>query len=117
MSGHFTRATAEATKAPSVSRFAWHDVGAVSALAAQTTGSTPTFLTDGEITFTASSPEDYLRRYEELHPTSQEQRPILERAGTYDAIRAKVLEDLKTSNEAPDGFAVTSRYRVIQFQH
>jgi ubiquinone/menaquinone biosynthesis C-methylase UbiE len=116
MSGSFARAVAEATNAPAVNRFAWHEAGPITALAAET-GSTATFLADGQITFTAASAEDYLRRYEDLHPTSQAERPILELAGTYDTVRPQVLKILTDGNESSDGFAVTSRYRVIRIQH
>jgi len=116
LSGQFAQAVAEATSEPLARRFAWHEAAAIDDLAAET-GSKTMFLTDGTITFTADSPEDYLRRYEDLHPTSQEQRPILERAGSYEAVRAQVLQTLTDANEAPDGFAVTSRYRVIEIQH
>lgn len=116
MSGLFARAAAGATGAPPATRFAWHEPRAVQGLVTET-GSSATFLQDGLVTFTAASAEDYLRRYEDLHPASQEQRPILERAGTYDAVRTEVLSALTAGNESPDGFAVTSRYRVIQIQH
>jgi SAM-dependent methyltransferase len=116
LSGQFAGAVAEAQKAPPAKRFAWHEADAIGELAAEK-GATAEFLADGEITFTADSPEDYLRRYEDLHPLSQQQRPILEDAGTYAAVRTEVLQALIDGNESPDGFAVTSGYRVIQIQH
>jgi ubiquinone/menaquinone biosynthesis C-methylase UbiE len=115
MSGLFTRAVADATNAPPTKRFAWHEPDAISNLAASNAADAR-FLEDGQVTFTANTAEDYLRRYEDLHPASKAQRPILEQAGTYDTVRAEVLTTLTEGNESRDGFAVTSRYRIIQIR-
>ena len=106
-------AVAEATGAPPNRRFAWHDSGAIAELAASHAVDAH-FLQDRHVTFTAESAEDYIRGYETDHPVSQEQRPILERAGTYEAVRARALAVLSAANESPDGLAVTSRYRVLE---
>ncbi len=112
MSGLFTRAVADATKAPPSKRFAWHELDAINNLAASHAADAR-FLEDGRVTFSADSADSYLRRYEDLHPVSQEQRPILQQAGTYKAVRAQALALLTAANESPDGFAVTSSYRVL----
>jgi len=115
LSGRLAQAVADATGAAPVQRFAWHEPEAVEELAAER-GASVQFLADGEVTFRAASAEEYLRRHEDFHPVSQEQRPILEQAGTYDAVRSEALAILSAANEPADGFAVTSRYRVIQIQ-
>ena len=112
MSGLLTRAVADATNAPPSERFAWHEPEAIASLAA-THAVDARFLEDGRVTFTADSAEAYLRRFEDDHPVSQLQRPILQRAGTYDAVRARALAVLTAANESSEHFAVTSRYRVL----
>jgi SAM-dependent methyltransferase len=112
MSGLFARAVADATNAPPSKRFAWHEHDAISNLAA-THAVDARFLEDGHVTFTADSPDAYLRRYEDLHPVSQEQRPILQDAGTYNEVRDQALALLTAANESPDAFAVTSSYRLL----
>ena len=64
---------------------------------------------------TASSPEDYLNR-QEKHPMSMSMRPLLERAGLSDSVRAEALAVLRAGNEQPDAFGVQSPYRVIELQ-
>ncbi len=112
MSGLFTRAVADATNAPPSRRFAWHESDAIDNLAASHAVDAR-FLEDGRVTFTADSAEAYLRRFADDHPVSQEQRPILQRAGTYEAVRTQALAVLTAANESPERFAVTSRYRVL----
>ena len=91
---------------------AWHDAGAVGELAARH-GATVEFH-DGEISFVADSPEEYLARTEANHPMSVGVRPILEGAGTGEAVGEQVLAVLKAGNEDPAAFRVTSRYRVVE---
>lgn len=116
LSGLLAQAVAETRGTPLPSRLAWHEPDAIDGLAAETGVAIRFLEPDGEVTFTASSPEDYLRRYEDLHPASHAQRPILEGAGTYDQVRARALAALTAGNEAPEAFAVTSGYRVIRVE-
>jgi hypothetical protein len=39
---------------------------------------------------------------------------VLERAGTYAAVRERALSALRDGNEDPDAFRVASPYRVIE---
>jgi SAM-dependent methyltransferase len=112
MSELFTRAVANASNAQPSKRFAWHEPDTVNNLAASHAADAR-FLEDGHVTFTADSADAYLCRYEDLHPVSQEQRPILQQAGTYEEVRAQALALLTAANESPDQFAVTSGYRVL----
>jgi hypothetical protein len=40
-------------------------------------------------------------------------RPVLERAGTYEEVREQALEILRQGNEDPEGFRVSSPYRIF----
>jgi SAM-dependent methyltransferase len=106
----FARGFAEASGgAPA--RFAWHDEQAVSELAGA--NGAEVHFHDGELPIFAASPEAYLRANEEHHPMSLAGRPLLERAGTYRAVREAALAALAEGNEDPGGFRVESPYRVI----
>jgi SAM-dependent methyltransferase len=110
MVGVFARGLAEASGgAPA--RFAWHDEQAVGELAGAN-GAEVQFH-DGELPIFAASPEAYLSASEEHHPMSLAGRPLLERAGTYRAVREAALAALAEGNEDPGGFRVESPYRVI----
>ncbi|HZC29135.1 MAG TPA: hypothetical protein VE269_05290 [Gaiellaceae bacterium] len=41
-------------------------------------------------------------------------RPLVERAGAYATVREEALAALRAGNEDPDGFRVTSPYRVMR---
>lgn len=41
-------------------------------------------------------------------------RPVIERAGSYPALREEAIAALRAGNEDPDGFRVTSPYRVLR---
>jgi hypothetical protein len=41
-------------------------------------------------------------------------RPLLERAGTYQALRDEAIGVLRAANETPGAFRVTSPYRLIR---
>jgi hypothetical protein len=43
-------------------------------------------------------------------------RPVLERAGSYGAVRDRALSALREGNESPGGFRVRSPYRVIEIR-
>jgi hypothetical protein len=101
-----------AAGAPNRPRFAWEDPDAVRALAAPHGASVDA--EDGRLTVEGSSPEDYFANAETHHPMSLAGRPVLERAGTYAALREEALGVLRAGNEAPGGFRITSPYRVIR---
>jgi SAM-dependent methyltransferase len=110
MVGTYMRAAAAMTgQAPE--RFPWHDPDAVGDLAARH-GATVS-AADGEVAFTAESPEAYLAATEEHHPMSVAMRPLIERGGGGEAIREQALAILREGNEDPAGFRATSRYRVL----
>jgi SAM-dependent methyltransferase len=111
MLGVLTRGIA-AAGGPNRPRFAWEDPDAVRALAAPYGASVEA--EDGRLTNEGSSPEDYFANAETHHPMSLAGRPVLERAGTYAALREEALAVLRTGNEDPGGFRVTSPYRVIR---
>ena len=106
------RAVSAATGFSGPPGLAWHDADAVRDLAARH-GATVAFH-EGEISFVADSPEDYLAINETNHPMAVEVRPILEAAGTGEAVHDDVLAVLKAGNEDPSAFRVTSRYRVLE---
>jgi SAM-dependent methyltransferase len=109
--GEFARATAQATgSAPE--RFAWHDGAAVSELAAA--HGAEVRLHPGELVATASSADAYFAAHEREDPMSLAGRPLLERAGTYDEVRAQALAILREGNEDPQAFRVRSPYRVVE---
>lgn len=113
MAGVFTRAVAEATmRSSGPPRFAWHDSAEVEAMAGRH-GATVRFH-EGELPFYARSPEEYLARHLAHHPMSMATNPVLEGAGTMERVRQEALEVLTRGNEDPDGFRVTSRYRILE---
>lgn len=110
MVGVFARAMAEVTGS-SPPRFPWHDHAAMTELASRYAADVQ--FHDGELEIVADSPEAYLRANQE-HPMSVAARPVLERAGTASATTAKALEILRTGNQDPSRFRVTSPYRLIE---
>jgi SAM-dependent methyltransferase len=97
---------------PSRPSFAWHEpdtVGAVAAAHGATVDAE-----DASLPIRAESPEAYFATAEEHHPMSLAGRPLLERAGTYPAIREEALGVLRANNEDPAAFRVTSPYRIIR---
>jgi SAM-dependent methyltransferase len=95
-------------------RFAWHDPAAMRRLAARH-GASVDFHA-GEIAFVGRSPEDYLAAGESEHPLSVAARPLLERAGSYQAVRDQALAVLRDGNEDARRFRATSRYRVVEIR-
>jgi SAM-dependent methyltransferase len=114
MVGVIARAIGEASGAART-RFAWHDPATVGALAARHGAARVTF-EEGEVSFAAESPESYYADGEANHPMSVASRPLLERAGSCEAVREQALAILRAGNEDPDRFRVTSRYRVIRVE-
>jgi hypothetical protein len=69
---------------------------------------------ESSVAFVARSPEAYLAGPQAEHPMHIAQRPLLERAGTYEATREQMLAALRQGNEDPAAFRVTSRYMVAR---
>jgi len=109
--GVLARGIAEAG-GPSRPPFAWHDPDAVRALPALDGARVDA--EDAELTIERSSPEAYFAEGEAYHPMSIAGRPILERAGTYPRLREEALDTLRAGNQDPDGFRITSPYRVLR---
>jgi hypothetical protein len=93
-------------------RFAWHDPEVVGALAARHGAGARVH--EGKLAITAQSAESYFDANERSHPMSLVSRPVLERAGSYGDVREQALAILREGNEAPEGFRVSSPYRVIE---
>jgi len=110
MLGVLRGAVAEATgTAPA--RFPWHDLDAVTELASRH-GATVS-VEEGEIAFVAESPDAYFAANEANHPMSLSMQPLLERGGAYGAVREEAVAILRSGNQDPDAFRITSRYRVL----
>lgn len=107
----FGQAVAAATGS-SPPRFAWHDEQTLRELSARH-GASATFQ-EGELVIVGESPEAYFDTGEANHPMSLAARPLLERAGTYAATRARALTALRDGNENTSAFRVRSPYRMIQ---
>jgi SAM-dependent methyltransferase len=107
------RAVAEATGRPAAPPFGWHDADRLAQLAAEHGVTVDS--EDAEISFTAGSLEAYVAEGLE-HPMQVASRPLLERAGTYDAVGAQILETLRANNEDPAAFRTTSRYRIHRIE-
>jgi SAM-dependent methyltransferase len=96
-----------------IPRFPWHDRAAVGQLAARF-GANVSFH-ESEVVFSRSAPEAYLHEQETQHPMTIAARGLLQRAGTYDAVRAQMLDALRRGN-GDGAFSTTSRYRVIELR-
>jgi SAM-dependent methyltransferase len=101
-----------AAGAPNRPRFAWHDPEAVRPLAAAHGADVEA--DDAQLTVEGSSPADYFAAAEAYHPMSLAGRPLLERAGTYPALRDEAIGVLRAANETPGAFRVTIPYRLIR---
>jgi SAM-dependent methyltransferase len=111
--GVFGRAMAAATGS-TPQRFAWHERDAVAEVAGRYGASVDAY--DGEIEFSAESPEAYFAAQEENHPMSLATRPLLESAGLYDEVGREGVAVLRGGNLDPTGFRVTSPYRVLELR-
>ena len=92
----------------------WHDEAAVQELASRN-GAAVRFH-EGELQFFADTAEDFLQRNQQNHPMSVATRPLLEKAGSLEAMEAESLAALRAGNEDPERFRVTSRYRVVEIR-
>ena len=97
---------------PQRPQFAWHEPEAVRELAAPHGASVDA--EDARLVIEGTSPEAYFANAETHHPMSVASRPVLERAGTYPALREEAIAVLVDRNEDPAAFRVTSPYRVIR---
>ena len=111
MVGVLARGVAEAG-GPRRPPFPWHDPGAVRELAAPHGATVEA--EDGRLVIEGASPEAYFADGEAHHPMSVAARPVIERAGSYPALREEAIAALRAGNEDPDGFRVTSPYRVLR---
>ena len=114
MVGAFARAAAQASGREPPPRFEWHEPDAVAELAREFGAEVGSH--EEQLEITASSPEEYFELGERDHPMSLAGRPLLERAGTYEATRDRALAILREANEDPGGFRVHSPYRVIELR-
>jgi|SRR3954447_21156790 SAM-dependent methyltransferase len=101
-----------AAGAPSRPSFAWHDPDAIAGLAAARGAAVDA--EDAGLPIRGDSPEAYFAIAENHHPMSLAGRPLLERAGTYPALREEAIGVLRDANEDAGAFRVTSPYRVIR---
>ncbi len=96
-----------------IPRFPWHDQTAVGQLAAKYGANVRTY--ESAVVFSRSRPEAYLRDQETHHPMTIAARGLLQQAGTYDAVRAQMLDALRRGN-GDATFSTISRYRVIELR-
>lgn len=64
------------------------------------------------ISFSGTSPREYLQQEMSDHPFAVAGRAVLEPRGESDALFGRMLEVLEAANEDPAGFRVTSRYVI-----
>jgi len=97
---------------PQRPQFAWYDPAAVAPVAARHGASVEA--EDASLTVTGASPEAYFADGERHHPMSVAMRGLLEAGGRYPELRDEAVAALRTHNEDPGGFRVTSPYRVLR---
>jgi SAM-dependent methyltransferase len=95
-------------------RFPWADQAAVSGIVAQAGGQVS--FAEGQLVFTGLSPEAYYDEVQSVHPMSVSARPLLEQAGTYDDVRAQMIDALAAYNEDPSGLRLTSPYLIAEIR-
>ena len=92
-------------------RFPWSDRDAVSELFARH-GASVSF-EEASVAFVAESPEAYFTGPQAAHPMHVSSRPMLERAGVYDAVREQMLAVLRDGIEDQETFRVTARRCLV----
>lgn len=111
MNAAATEAVRQAMGAPApADPFAWHDREALDGLLGPFGFSVDT--QERTLAFTATSAQDFLDTETKNHPLAVAGVALLDRLGTGDAVRTRLLEILESGNEVTDGFRVTSRYIV-----
>lgn len=97
---------------PAPPGFAWHEESALATLFLQH-GMTTNLGGPHELTFAATSPEDYLDAEMKSHPMAVTGLEVLQQRGHADQALEHLLEVLRTHNEDPKAFRSTSRYIVV----
>jgi SAM-dependent methyltransferase len=92
-------------------QFSWHEPGALAEL-----GPVEVTMHDRTLAITADSPDAYFRDHMDTHPMSVAMRPVLERAGSYEPALAESQAIIRAGNENPDGFLITSAYRIAEIR-
>ena len=110
----FREAMARATGGPPPGAgpppFAWHERDAIAALFAPHGFGAE--VQEERISFTGSSPAEYMDSEMSSHPFWVAARPLLEARGELDELRARTLEIFEAANEDPGALRVTSRYVI-----
>ena len=116
MVGVLGRAVAEARGGgPPPERFPWHEPHAVEEVArAQGVRLSEVSAHDELLEIRGPSPHEYFGRNQLEHPMSIAGKPLLDRAGTFDATREQALAVLHAANEDPSALLLHSPYRVIE---
>jgi len=73
-------------------------------------------VTEHSIPFHAPSVDEFMRIEGENHPLAIAARPVLEKAGRAEGIRAGMRRIYEEANEDPDGFRITSRYSIAEIR-
>ena len=92
--------------------FPWHDQTAVDGIFSRH-GMRVVAGGRHELTFTASSPEDYLDTELRNHPMAIAAFDVLKRRGVEEAARARLLQVVTEENEDPRAFRSTAAYVVL----
>jgi SAM-dependent methyltransferase len=113
--GDMARASREAVSRalelpPGPPPFAWHEPDQLSELFAPL-GFEVT-VSEARLSFTADSPEDYVRSEAAHHPMAVAGRQVLEPRGESAALFERLVAILEAANEDPDAFRVTSQYVI-----
>ena len=105
-------AAREVSGAPAVNPgMAWHDLGAVSALAAR--HGFVVDATERPLAFVDTSPAAYFEGEAREHPMALSAQATLGPAGRWDEVAQQALAILTEENEEPGAFQVTSRYLIL----
>jgi SAM-dependent methyltransferase len=92
--------------------FAWHEQAVLNELFAP--HGLEVSIEEHSISFTASSPAEFVDREAENHPLAVAARPAVEGAGRAEELREGLLRLYEEANEDPSAFRVTSRYVVAE---
>jgi SAM-dependent methyltransferase len=114
MLGAMGRIVGRLTGAPRPERFPWADPRAVGAAAAGA-GLALAASVRTRLPIRAASPEAYVEAGAS-HPMAVTIRPVIERAGVEEEIRAAMLAPLREANEDPRGLLVHSPYVVHELR-
>jgi SAM-dependent methyltransferase len=104
-------AVAAAGMSSGAATFAWHDRTALTNAFAPHGFSVD--LSEEQLAFTASSPQEFVDTELRVHPGWIAARAALEPRGQMQAVRDHALEIFEAANEDSAGFRITSRYVVM----